>query len=53
MPDFKPKDIIAFLALGFILTMKLKGFNGGLDTAIALILGYYFAHRQRGDDKGI
>lgn len=47
-----PKDIIALTAIVLIIIMKFKGFNGSLDTALALILGYYFAHRLRGTDNG-
>jgi len=53
MPDFKPKDIVAILALVLIFTLKLAGKDGLLDGAIALILGYYFAHRKDGDDNGV
>jgi len=53
MINFKPKDIVAILALVLIFGLKLAGKDGLLDGAIALILGYYFAHRQNGDDNGI
>jgi len=49
----KPKDIIAGLSLILITLLKLKGFDGYLDGAIALIVGYYFAHRQSGSDNGV
>lgn len=53
MVDFKPKDLIAAIALIGIFALKYKGMNGGLDTAGALILGYYFAHRRDGTDNGV
>ena len=52
MPKLKPKDIIAAIALIFIFFFKFYGFNGVLDSAIALILGYYFAHRYDKIDPG-
>lgn len=52
MSNFKPKDIIAIVALIGIFSLKALGYNGGLDTAGALILGYYFAHRMDHTDKG-
>ena len=53
MEYFQPKDIIAIITILGIGILKLKGFNGTLDTIVALILGYYFAHRENGTDKGI
>ena len=52
MPNFKPKDLIALLVVAGIIYMKTVNINGGLDTAGALILGYYFAHRKNGTDNG-
>ena len=52
MISFQPKDIVAIVAIIGIVVLKLKGINGGLDAAIALILGYYFVKRQNGIDKG-
>ena len=52
MPQPKPKDIIALVTLIGIGILKLKGVDGQLDIAAALILGYYFAHRRNGDDNG-
>ena len=52
MLNIKPKDIIAAIViLGFIF-MRLKGFDGGLDAGVAVILGYYFVKRQNGQDCG-
>lgn len=48
----RAKDVIALAALILVAIMKLKGLNGSLDTALALILGYYFAHRFHGQDDG-
>lgn len=53
MPTFKPKDIIALLVILIIGVLKIMDKNGGLDTAGALILGYYFAHRKNGSDNGV
>ena len=53
MKNLKPKDIIALAALAFIFLFKFLGFDGTLDTFIALILGYYFAHRATGMDRGV
>jgi len=47
-----PKDIIALAVLIGIGILKLKGLDGKLDAVVALILGYYFAHRQDGSDNG-
>ena len=48
----KPKDLIAGVVFIGLIGLKIAGKNGGSDTAMALILGYYFAHRQNGDDNG-
>lgn len=52
LSSFKPKDCLAIIAMVGIFVLKGMGHNGGLDTAGALILGYYFAHRQDGTDSG-
>jgi len=52
MNKFHPKDFIAFATILAILLLKLKGINGTVDMAAALVLGYYFARRQNGEDKG-
>ena len=53
MIKFQPKDIIALTTILLIGLLKYAGRDGNLDTAAALILGYYFAHRQNGSDKGV
>ena len=53
MNSLQPKDLVALVTMVGILILKFKGFDGKLDAAAALILGYYFAHRQNGSDKGI
>ena len=53
MPKLKPKDIVAVIALVFIFFFKYFGFDGVLDSALALILGYYFSHRTMNIDKGV
>ncbi len=50
---FKPKDVIAIFALGIIGMLLLNGVNAGLGAILALIIGYYFAHRQDGSDNGV
>ena len=51
MSNLKPKDLIAILTLILIGILKLKGLDGELDTAGALILGYYFARRSEQDHQ--
>lgn len=51
--QLKPKDIIALVSLIFIFLFKYLGFNGVLDSMLALLLGYYFAHRATGMDRGV
>ena len=53
MPTPKPKDIIAAATILTFAALKLAGLNGTVDGAFLLIVGYYFAHRKDGDDKGI
>lgn len=50
--QFKPKDIIAAITVSGLMYLKLRGVNGNVDTVLALILGYYFAHRADGKDTG-
>ena len=52
MPKLKAKDIVAITALVFIFLFKYNGFDGVLDSALALILGYYFSHRKDKIDGG-
>lgn len=51
--NFQPKDVVAIVVLIGIGVLKLNGYNGTLDAVVALIVGYYFAHRQGGTDRGI
>ena len=48
----EPKDIIAVLIIVGIGFMKFKGFNGSLDTLIAVVVTYYFVKRNSGIDNG-
>lgn len=50
---FQPKDYIALFTIIGIVFLKLNGFNGYLDAAFGIIIGYYFVKRQDGIDKGI
>ena len=52
MENLQPKDLVAMLTLILITVLKFKGLDGELDGLGALILGYYFAHRNAGDDDG-
>lgn len=52
MPRFKPKDIVALSVIAALVVFKLTGHNGALDAAAAVIVGYYFAHRADGYDRG-
>lgn len=52
MLKFKPKDFIAALTLVLFTVLKIRGMDGSVDVAVALILGYYFAHRKDGIDNG-
>jgi len=53
MQQFKPKDIIAFAIIVGIGFLKFNGFNGQLDAVVALVVGYYFGHRDDGTDNGL
>lgn len=53
MFTFQPKDYIALATIIMIGILKLKGFNGYLDAAFGIVIGYYFAHRSNGTDTGI
>jgi len=49
---FKPKDIVACLVIiGYFVAKWLK-FDGQVDGAFLLIVGYYFTKRQEGKDNG-
>jgi len=39
------RDIIASLILCGLFYCKVRGMNGTIDSAIALIIGYYFSKR--------
>jgi len=53
MPNFKPKDIIALAMIVALVIFKVTGHNGSLDLAVAVMVGYYFAHRDDGINHGI
>ena len=52
MQNFKPKDVVAIILIIGLIVFKLTGHNGSLDLAVAVVVGYYFAHRKTGDDNG-
>lgn len=51
MPNnrFTPKDAVAILVILILAIFKLTGHNGSLDVAVAIIIGYYFARRDKAD----
>ena len=51
----QPRDIIAVLILAALFGCKLKGMDGVVDAAIALIIGYYFSKRvfEEKAEKGV
>lgn len=53
LQQLQPKDLIAILMISSLVLFKLTGHNGSLDVAVAVIIGYYFAHRKNRSDKGI
>ena len=48
----QPKDVIALVIILGIGFLKFNGYNGTLDGAIGLILGYYFVKRVENKDSG-
>ncbi len=48
----QPKDVIAGIVIIGLVVLKIFGLNGELDTAVALIIGYYFGHRITKVDNG-
>lgn len=48
----QPRDLIAGLIVIFLFGLKLYGFNGVIDTAIALVIGYYFSKRVFEEKNG-
>lgn len=51
--NLRPKDVVAvFVVVGILGLIALKA-NHSLDSILALIVGYYFAHRNDGVDKGV
>ena len=53
MKTFQPKDWLAFFTVMAIFGLVVVKGNHGFDSVLAMILGYYFAHRATGSDKGI
>ena len=53
LDDFAPKDFIAALTILSIVFLKLNHFDGYLDAAFGIIIGYYFVKRHDGIDKGL
>lgn len=44
--EITAKDFVAMAVIIAMVTFKLTGHNGSLDTALAIIIGYYFARRE-------
>lgn len=53
MTKLKPKDLIAMIVIISFVVLKFYGIDSGFDGALALMLGYYFAHRKHGNDTGV
>lgn len=52
MPKFKSKDFVAILMILVYMVLKSQGFDGTIDAALGVILGYYFVKRTNGADNG-
>jgi hypothetical protein len=44
--SFTSTDFIGFLIILAMVLFKITGHNGSLDTAVAIIVGYYFGKRH-------
>jgi hypothetical protein len=53
MKTLKPKDFIALVLLCILAILRLNNIVILGDQFFALIVGYYFAHRIDGIDKGV
>lgn len=49
---FQVKDVMAIVLLVLLVALKFIGYNGLVDSSIALIVGYYFGARRTGRDTG-
>ena len=47
----QPRDIIAVLVLIMLFLLKYLGLDGIVDSAIALVIGYYFSKRVYEETK--
>lgn len=52
MPPLHGKDIVAVVMVLAMVALKYQGYDGGLDSMLTLIVGYYFGHRVSGIDSG-
>ena len=48
MKQLTSTDFIAFFVIFGLIVFKLTGHNGSFDTAVAIIIGYYFGKRHIG-----
>ena len=53
MQLLKPKDLIAIVVLICITFLLFTGYDGPLVNFIGVLIGYYFGHRQTGQDAGV
>jgi hypothetical protein len=53
MTGIKAKDIIAVVIFLLVAVLQFAGYEGNLDAVIAVVVGYYFGHRDSGVDSGI
>lgn len=52
MLKLKPKDIVAIVFLLLVFAFKWFKSETSFDSTLALVVGYYFAHRMTGSDIG-
>jgi len=52
MKIFKPKDWMAGIIIVGYIFLSWKGLETTLTTATMIIIGYYFAKRENGEDNG-
>lgn len=51
--SLKPKDIVAVVVVVGIFGLIVLKANHSMDSILALVVGYYFAHRDDGTDPGV
>lgn len=53
MYDIQPKDAVAVIIIFAFVILEVAGLDGQLFPLVALIVGYYFGHRESGVDSGV